>query len=122
MPREFVILSPRMPDDASFHAATLALSSPDLTPLSITLDAGGLLARFHTAEIDRVLTVLHPRVAASGDELDRLVPAHPPVSFVGDRWWTDAVAPWGPDGELGERLAAALAEALGGQLFALREP
>jgi hypothetical protein len=33
-----------------------------------------------------------------------------------DVWWTEAVAPWGSDGEVGVQVATGIARVLGGQL------
>ena len=114
MPRELVILSPSMPGDASFRAAADSLAEP----VSLTLDAGGLLARFHTRAQDPLVTVLHPPRITSSSEIDRLLPGHaalPPAPLDG-LWWTDVVVPWGPAEVAGVALAVSLARELGGIL------
>lgn len=112
MPREFVILSPTMPGDAPFRAAAVEFGEP----VSLTLDAGGLLARFSTPAHDPLLTVLHPRLIRSIDEMDRLLPGHPPLPDTPDLWWTDAVAPWAATQDLAFSFASALARQLRGVL------
>ncbi|MCU1527685.1 MAG: hypothetical protein JWP75_1448 [Frondihabitans sp.] len=117
MPREVVLLTPEMPGDESFRAAALRMA-PTVGGISLALDAGGLLARFHSPDLDPLLTVLHPRRIRSLDEIDRLLPAHgalPPMPAPG-YWWTDAVVPWGAALTPGLALARALAEELAGVL------
>jgi hypothetical protein len=114
MPREVVLLTPSMPGDESFRAAA-ALVAPSVGGISMALDAGGLLARFHSADRDPLLTVLHPRRIRSLDEIERLLPSHgvlPPMPALG-YWWTDAVVPWAALTP-GLALAQALAKDLGG--------
>ncbi|BDZ50327.1 hypothetical protein GCM10025867_25680 [Frondihabitans sucicola] len=114
MPREFVLLSPAMPGDAAFRAAGTSAGEP----VSLTLDSGGLLARFHTRALDPLVTVLHPRRITSGPEIDRLLPSHPPLPTPPAEgfWWTDVVVPWGPAEAGGVAVAVALAESLDGVL------
>lgn len=120
MPREFVILSPEMPGDAAFRAAAQAAGEP----VSMTLDAGGLLARFHTRALDPLVTVLHPRRITPdvlGPELARLLPGRPVLhglrpDAVAGLWWSDVVVPWGPAEVAGVAVAERLAALLGGVL------
>jgi hypothetical protein len=117
MPREVVLLTPEMPGDAPFRAAA-TLIAPTVGGVSLALDAGGLLARFHSPNLDPLVTVLHPRRIRSLDEVARLLPSHsalPPMPAPG-YWWTDAVVPWGEALVPGLALAQALAEQLGGVL------
>lgn len=115
MPRELVLLSSEMPGDESFRAAA-TLVAPTVDGISMTLDRGGLLARFHSPTLDPLLTVLHPRRVRVLDEIERLLPrvgGLPPMPPEG-YWWTEAVVPWGAALGPGLEVTAALASSLGG--------
>ncbi|MBF4577764.1 hypothetical protein [Frondihabitans sp. VKM Ac-2883] len=116
MPREYVLLSPEMPSDAVFRAAAMSLAV-DGGPVSLTLDAGGLLARFHTEALDPVLTVLHPRKVPGLSELSRILPGLEQLPLPAESlWWSDVVVPWGGAQDPGALLAEAIARELGGRL------
>jgi hypothetical protein len=115
MPRELVLLSASMPGDAVFRVAALSTADGGVPP-SLTLDAGGLLARFHTAELDPVVTVVHPRRGTGLAEIERLLPGLAPAPPVDVVWWSDVLVPWGPAQDTGLRLAAVIARELGGVL------
>lgn len=107
MPREIVLLSPTAPD---LHA--LLSAGAEIDPeLGLRTIGGGAVHQICDADERAVLSVLQPRRVENHDEVARLLPDAPPIRV--GVWWVDLLAPWGERGDIGVRIASALAARLG---------
>ncbi|ARC57483.1 hypothetical protein AS850_10385 [Frondihabitans sp. 762G35] len=103
MPREITVLA-QAPHD--LHALARAAEGIEGAAEIREIDGGAALQVIGPDHVE-VLTVYPPRRVSCADEVARLLPDAPEVSV--PLWWTDAFAPWGPEGEAGVSIALRLA-------------
>jgi hypothetical protein len=109
MPRDIVIVSPSAPTMAAVAKAA-RLVGPDL---AVHGGADGQGVHVHDEDRGTVLSLAASAPVHNLAELDRLAPLTAPVQAE-EVWWTEAWAPWGPDGDAGVAVARKLATGLRG--------
>ncbi|MGC5169306.1 hypothetical protein ACPW96_06390 [Micromonospora sp. DT81.3] len=109
MPREFILVSERSPDTDDLRAAAGALGHT----VTIARAKAGALDLVLDGEGRVLLSVEYTQRIAVPDEIERLAPAASSL-LPGPVFWTECWAPFGADGEVGERIAEGVARACGG--------
>lgn len=105
MPRDAVLLSPA--SVALVHVAEAAVSvDPQLLVRSL-FDRAVLQLAGPSGE--PVVSIQNSVLLGDSNELVRLLPDAPKVTT--PVWWTEAVLPWGENGEVGKQVLYALAQA-----------
>ena len=110
MPRELYLVTPA---PVSIEALVAAAAVVDDQLGVRALYGGAALQLVDDAEV-AVLTIENSRLLQ--DPLDAASVAPRVELGDGEIWWTEAVAPWGSEGESGVEVAAGIARVLGGQL------
>jgi hypothetical protein len=110
MPRELYLVTP---SPVSIEALVAAAAVVDDQLGVRALYGGAALQLVDDAEV-AVLTIENSRLLQ--DPLDAAAVTSRLGFGDGDIWWTEAVAPWGAEGEPGAKVAAGIARVLGGQL------
>jgi hypothetical protein len=110
MPRELYLVTP---SPVSIEALVAAAAVVDDQLGVRALYGGAALQLVDDAEV-AVLTIENSRLLQ--DPLDAAAVTSRLGFGGGEMWWTEAVAPWGSDGEPGVEVAAGIARVLGGQL------
>jgi len=110
MSRELVIVSPR-PIDLADHLMAAVEIDPNLGLRSVWSGGGTQVC---SADGTALVTVLTTKGFDVADDVERLLG----VSLGAEQvFWTELYAPRGAEGELGERIARALAGVVEGELF-----
>jgi hypothetical protein len=110
MPRELYLVTP---SPVSIEALVAAAAVVDDQLGVRALYGGAALQLVDDAEV-AVLTIENSRLLQ--DSLDAAAVTSR-LGFVdGEMWWTEAVAPWGSEGEPGVEVAAGIARVLSGQI------
>lgn len=111
MPRELYLVTPAPVNIESLVAAAAVVDDQ----LGVrALYGGAALQLVDDAEV-AVLTIENSRLLQ--DPVDAsLVTTGLQFGAAAEVWWTEAVTPWGSDGEAGVEVAAGIARVLGGQL------
>jgi hypothetical protein len=111
MPRELYLVTPAPVSIESFVAAAAVVDDQ----LGVRALYGGAALQLVDHVDIAVLTIENSRLLQ--DRIDATAMTSGLDLGDGDEvWWTEAVAPWGSDGEAGVRVAAGIARLLGGQL------
>lgn len=110
MPRELYLLT-RTPVSVESLVAAAAVVDDQLGLRA--LYGGATLQLVDHAEV-AVLTIENSRLLQDG--IDAAAVTSRSDLGHGEMWWTEAVAPWGSDGQAGVQVAAGIARVLGGQL------
>jgi len=110
MPRELYLLTPTPVSVESLVAAAAVVD-----------DQLGVRALYGSAALQlvdhadvAVLTIENSRLLQDG--IDAAAVTSGFDLGYGEMWWTEAVTPWGSDGQAGVQVAAGIARVLGGQL------
>ena len=110
MPRELYLVTPT---PVSVESLVVAAAVVDDQLGVRALYGGAALQLVDHADV-AVLTIENSRLLEDGIDAAAL------TSRVdlgdGEIWWTEALAPWGADGEAGVQVATGIARVLGGQL------
>lgn len=110
MPRELYLVTPTPVSIESLVAAAAVVDDQ----LGVRALYGGAALQLVDHSEVAVLTIENSRLLQ--DDLDaRALTAGFDLGD-GEIWWTEAVAPWGSDGDAGVRVAAGIARVLDGQL------
>jgi hypothetical protein len=105
MPRDLIIVSARAP---RFEDLVAAARSEDPTLIPVR-SSGGAVVRLVGPALAPVLSVQYSLAVHVAEEIERLAPeAVGRVAIPAS--WTEAWAPWGPEGDVGVRIARELAE------------
>jgi hypothetical protein len=110
MPRELYLTTPTPVNIESLVVAAAVVDDQ----LGVrALYGGAALQLVDHAEV-AVLTIENSRLLQDGLDASAVVTG----LDLGDGpiWWTEAVAPWGPEGDAGVQVAAGIARVLGGRL------
>ena len=111
MPRELYLITPSPVSIESLVAAAAVVDDQ----LGVrALYGGAALQLVDDADV-AVLTTENSRLLADAVDAAALTSSLD-LAHRGQAWWTEAVAPWGSDGEAGVRVAAGIARVLEGQL------
>jgi len=111
MPRELYLITPTPVSIESLVAAAAVVDDQ----LGVrALYGGAALQLVDNADI-AVLTIENSRLLADAIDAAALKSGFD-LAHGGEIWSTEAVAPWGSDGEAGVQIAAGIARVLGGQL------
>ncbi|MDJ0350040.1 hypothetical protein [Cryobacterium sp. PH29-G1] len=110
MSHELVILSPR-PIDLADHLMAAVDIDPNLGVRTVWSGGGTQVC---SADGTALVTVLATKGFDVADDVERLLGVRPDVAHA---FWTELYAPRGAPGELGERIARALAGVVEGELF-----
>ena len=110
MPREIYLVTPAPVSIESLVAAAAVVDDQ----LGVrALYGGAALQLVDDADL-AVLTIENPRLLQ--DPLDASLVTTGLEFGAAEVWWTEAVTPWGSDGQAGVAVAAGIARVLGGQL------
>jgi hypothetical protein len=110
MPRELYLVTPAPVSIESLVAAAAVVDDQ----LGVrALYGGAALQLVDDADL-AVLTIENPRLLQ--DPLDAGLVTTGLEVGAAEVWWTEAVTPWGSDGQVGVEVAAGIARVLGGQL------
>lgn len=110
MPRELYLVTPAPVNIESLVAASAVVDDQ----LGVrALYGGAALQLVDDAEV-AVLTIENSRLLQ--DPVDASLVTTGLHFSAGEVWWTEAVTPWGSDGQAGVEVAAGIARVLGGQL------
>jgi len=110
MPRDAVILSTAaVTIEPVLEAAALVT-----TELTVRTLFGRAVLQVVDSSGCAVLSIQNSARVTDGDEIGRLLPTAPSTPL--PIWWTEAVVPWGPTGDVGARILAVLAGHLGATL------
>jgi hypothetical protein len=111
MPRELYLITPSPVRIESLVAAAAVVDDQ----LGVrALYGGAALQLVDDADV-AVLTIENSRLLTDAVDAAALTSGLD-LADRGQAWWTEAVAPWGSDGEAGVRIAAGIARVLEGQL------
>ena len=110
MPRELYLVTPAPVNIESLVAAAAVVNDQ----LGVRALYGGAALQLVDDVDVAVLTIENSRLLEDPVDANLVTTA---LEFgAGEAWWTEAVTPWGPDGEAGVAVAAGVARVLGGQL------
>jgi hypothetical protein len=111
MPRELYLITPSPVSIESLVAAAAVVDDQ----LGVrALYGGAALQLVDDADV-AVLTIENSRLLADAVDAAALTSGLD-LADRGEVWWTEAVVPWGSDGEAGVHIAAGIARVLAGQL------
>jgi hypothetical protein len=111
MPRELYLITPTPVNIESLVAAAAVVDDQ----LGVrALYGGAALQLVDDADV-AVLTIENSRLLADAVDVAALTSGLD-LAERGEVWWTEAVAPWGSDGQAGVHIAAGIARVLEGQL------
>ena len=110
MPRELYLLTPT---PVSIESLVVAAAVVD-DQLGLRALYGGAAFQLVDHADVAVLTVENSRLLQDGIDAAAVISGFDLGE--GDVWWTEAIAPWGADGEAGVQVATGISRLLGGQL------
>jgi hypothetical protein len=110
MPRELYLVTPTPVSVESLVAAAAVVDDQ----LGVRALYGGAALQLVDHADVAVLTIENSRLLQDG--IDAAAVTSRLDLGDGGIWWTEAVAPWGSDGEVGVQVATGIARVLGGQL------
>ena len=110
MPRELYLVTPTPVSVESLVAAAAVVDDQ----LGVRALYGGAVLQLVDHADVAVLTIENSRLLQDG--IDAAAVTSRLDLGNGEIWWTEAVAPWGSDGEVGVQVATGIARVLGGQL------
>jgi hypothetical protein len=110
MPRELYLITPAPVNIESLVVAAAVVDDQ----LGVRALYGGAALQLVDGADNAVLTIENSRLLQ--DPLDAALLTAGLDLGSGEAWWTEAVAPWGADGEPGVEVAAGIARVLGGKL------
>jgi hypothetical protein len=111
MPREFALVTAAPVDLPAIVTAAAAVDDT----LVVRALASGQVLQLVDGDDEPVLTIQGSRLIERGDDIRRLSPVLAQGAGDGERYWSEAFAPWTPAGERASAIVGHLARALGGR-------
>lgn len=111
MPREFSLVTAAPVD---LPAIVTAAATVDAT-LAVRALASGQVVQLVDTQDEAVLTIQGSRLIERADDIQRLSAGLAEGAGPGERYWSEAFAPWTPAGERASAIVGELARTLGGR-------